>query len=1005
MRWVALAALVAIGLTAQLGVAHANEDRLRDMNRRGMEAYDLLEYEEARQILSDAIVFAKRNRLGDAQLTAEVHLNLGIVFFSGMLDENAAAIEFVNALEIDPSITIPAAYRTEAMQSLLDEIRGDLVGSSDTGGCSGLSGLDHTLIDEATRGQARTVTARVASDVRPRRVMLFYRDESTASYSEVEMREVGADLVEQRLHRLRSIRRGNRDLRVDLERVDELDRRGAFVLYAAEKYDAAKRFLGGLLGVFIAWMFAGGYIAYLRNVVFRIADVAEGRELWEIGIYAPRLIDFARRGSMDAEKLIYPGIVALAAAGFSFARKKGEVFSPGKKTALWFYGIILFLTAVLSLGPNLRGIPLYSFFYNYVPFFHYPRSTARIFVFTMLALSVLGAYGVDRLYGMVKSKAAAKLLAPVLILLALFDYQSFRSIGVSTLARENSAYEYVKKQDEPGFLLEVPLWPGDSSWSSIYLYYNTIYRLPMVNGYSPFVAREYIEGIFWPLVSVNMGVINSSQHERLRELGVNYIMLHEEAYPAMVSPFPFRLAVENMKGNPFVEFVKREGPIYLFRVRSEADDGHETVYSGPSKMGVFYEAEHLYAQTGHTGLDEHASGSFARFADSDEHGPGFVLFGPYQLFPPGEYRIIFRLKGEKAEPDEVFARIDVAGREGSRIFAEKTLLGEDVREGWYADYELMFSIEELEVLEFRVKWSGNGRIWADYVYLTFQGEEDPGYSYRASGMFNSRGDYAYGLLEKHPPHNIAWGGARRYEEGSYIASFRIKTPELVDDEIAVLRVLHTGTREPAGERRVSGRDFGGPMEFEDMDVPFSLEKSAVLSFEVFYTRQADVRLEEINIAPVDIEESAEFRPGGPELSELRPGILRFEYLNSGFAGEPLVAVEPYPPGRLTGGHSYVWAGFIDAAGGGHEAGVLDKGRSSIHIDGADVLNTTGKRRLEYSPVTVDLEEGLRRVQIKHVARDSDNLFRLYWRTPSMGSPVALPVDKGFFSYIPGDKPR
>jgi hypothetical protein len=190
-RFVALAALVAIGLTAGIGQAHANEDRLREMNRRGMEAYDLLEYEEARQILSDAIVFAKRNRLGDAPLTARVHLNLGIVFFSGLQDENAAAIEFVNALEINPNIQIPAAYRTRPMQVLLDEIRADLVGGPQAGGCGSVTGLQHDLIEEATAGQPRTVGAQVGQEVRAQRVVLYYRDQSTATYTEAELREVG----------------------------------------------------------------------------------------------------------------------------------------------------------------------------------------------------------------------------------------------------------------------------------------------------------------------------------------------------------------------------------------------------------------------------------------------------------------------------------------------------------------------------------------------------------------------------------------------------------------------------------------------------------------------------------------------------------------------------------------------------------------------------------------------------------------------------------------------
>ncbi len=618
---------------------------------------------------------------------------------------------------------------------------------------------------------------------------------------------------------------------------------------AEERAAAVKKFVSCTAGIAIAWLLAGGYVAYLRSAVFRIAEVSGGRDLAEIGIYAPRFSDFFLRSGMDAEKLVYPGIGAVAAAGFAFIRKRGENFSLRHKFTPLFFLFIVFVTALLSLGPNFPGIPLYNFFYNHVPFFHYPRSTARIFVFTMMALAILGAYGVERLRQIARPRLFARLLVPALIVLSLFDYQSFRSIGVSTLSRGNSVYEHVKRQEDPGFLLEVPLWPGDSSWSSVYLYYNTLYRLPMVNGYSPFVAGEYIEGVFWPLASVNMGVINRSQHARLQDIGVNYIILHEEAYPARVSPFPFRLAAANMKANPFVEFVKRDGSLYLFRVRAESDYPADAVFSVPSVQGVFHEAEHLYSRTGGVVEDPEASGGLARFADSSIDGEDFLLFGPYRLFPPGEYSVIFRLAGEADDPDGLFARLEIAGGEGSKIIAARDLKGGDLKGGGYADYALPFSIEELEVIEFRIKWTGNGGIRADYVYMTFAGEEDPVYRYEASELFNSRGDRAYGLRGVHPPHNIAWGGMRRYDEGAYTASFRVKAGELPDEEIAILRVLHAGTGEAVAEKRLRGADFPRAGEFLDADIPFRLDKQEVLSFEIFFTGKADLAAESITITP------------------------------------------------------------------------------------------------------------------------------------------------------------
>ncbi len=190
-RGVALAAVVALFATGGAGLAYADEDRLREMEQRAMESYQLLEYEEAQDILSDAIVYAKRNRLGDSDAAARIHLKLGVVFFAGFEDENAAAIEFVNAVEIDPDIQIPAAYRTSAMEELLGEIREDLVGDGASASCPGVSGVQHELVEVATAGRDRDIDVQVGDEVDVGSVVLYYRGQGTSDYDEIEMRQAG----------------------------------------------------------------------------------------------------------------------------------------------------------------------------------------------------------------------------------------------------------------------------------------------------------------------------------------------------------------------------------------------------------------------------------------------------------------------------------------------------------------------------------------------------------------------------------------------------------------------------------------------------------------------------------------------------------------------------------------------------------------------------------------------------------------------------------------------
>ena len=61
--------------------------------------------------------------------------------------------------------------------------------------------------------------------------------------------------------------------------------------------------------------------------------------------------------------------------------------------------------------------------------------------------------------------------------------------------------------------LGLPLFPGDSHQSSLYEYYMTQSRVPMVNGYSPVVAKPYVEKVFWPLIELNVGEITREDYE------------------------------------------------------------------------------------------------------------------------------------------------------------------------------------------------------------------------------------------------------------------------------------------------------------------------------------------------------------------------------------------------------------------------------------------------------------------------------------------------------------
>jgi hypothetical protein len=199
-----VALLVGQGRPAHAGDTTKAKKEINDKMKEAMENFDLLEYEEARKLLSTALTIAKKNDLEKDPLTAQVHLRLGIVYFSGLSDAESAKLSFLNAVEIDKTVEIEAAYRTGDMVKLLDEARGEQVvppgdddddggGGGDTGvDCEAVTGIQHTIQDSADAGADKELMAYVGPDITPSKVSIMYRPQGKVEFSEAKMTKDGA---------------------------------------------------------------------------------------------------------------------------------------------------------------------------------------------------------------------------------------------------------------------------------------------------------------------------------------------------------------------------------------------------------------------------------------------------------------------------------------------------------------------------------------------------------------------------------------------------------------------------------------------------------------------------------------------------------------------------------------------------------------------------------------------------------------------------------------------
>lgn len=246
-----------------------------------------------------------------------------------------------------------------------------------------------------------------------------------------------------------------------------------------------------------------------------------------------------------SERVLFLGYTVLALSAFALWKLRRD-------RAVVFWAVTAFLTWLLSLGPVLQvagktrftafdvAVPLPYLLLYKLPLFNIMRTPARLTVLTMLALSVLVAFGMTYAMRALQNRveirpslrsAAFALLAPALI---LFE---FLAVPFPMVPPGWGVPIYSKIATEPGnfALLELPLRPfGD------YMAYQTVHGKPIIGGYLsrqpdyPTLQREAVLGYLLnttksddPLASE---VANGTGADRLRELGVKYVIIRWWAF-------------------------------------------------------------------------------------------------------------------------------------------------------------------------------------------------------------------------------------------------------------------------------------------------------------------------------------------------------------------------------------------------------------------------------------------------------------------------------------------
>lgn len=607
-----------------------------------------------------------------------------------------------------------------------------------------------------------------------------------------------------------------------------------------------QRFL--LHGIFIGLTLA--FLTLVRKFLFTPSVAGGGRRFWDVTAFSPGPADLLRPVNGSAEKMVYLGVAALmlAAAGAIVARR---IADPRRRLLVAFFGGTFLLGTLLAVGPHLKVFPLYHLLFNAVPMFNFPRVSARILTVAVVGLAVLAAAGLAGLRACGRHNPIGFTLFALLLI--VMDYQPRRTPGLTTLPLSHPVYDLLEKERTPQeAILELPIWPGDTAWSSIYLWFATRYRHPLLNGYSPATPRNYVEEIFRPLYPLDFGEMRRPQYDLLRRLGIRFIVFHEEAYPPKIGAYPFAFAAANLLASPYLEAIAYEPPLRLFRLRPEPPAG-EVSFTRTSPVGSLYEGEQWLVAPGETKVDTLASGGAAALFPAGPAGPLNRVF-PRRVYPTGSYRIRARFLATDSSPAPAL-RLTVKDAASGIVLA--TAAGTPARaSGGIFDLAASCTLADLTPLLVELATDGAGPARWDFLDVTFAAEPEPRLDYEVEDLWHigrpladpgASGGTEVQLIPGYHPRDHAFSGPDRVlPAGRWQAELRYRAASGPAPEEERFEVLLANRPEPLTFVALPVADSGAPI-WRSVSLPFALARSAPVRFRVFFNGGRELALDKITL--------------------------------------------------------------------------------------------------------------------------------------------------------------
>lgn len=312
----------------------------------------------------------------------------------------------------------------------------------------------------------------------------------------------------------------------------------------------------------------------------------KARRLSEVALFSPHAAGMCAWKIRGNEAHIYMGwllLITLTAGMLAvLANRFRRCVSPRRHL---LSAVILFAgvggALWLSTGTHNPGRELFWLrLCRLIPPYGMIRQPAKVFILLPTIIAVFMAITLPVLAETLQLKGKRRFVLYAALMAGLiYDYARRVDPAICILDKTQGAYQAVaddaRQHNRIALALAIPLWPGDSHWSSLNQYYSTLYRVRMVNGYRPTVRQSYFQDIFMRFESVNEGSFSDAQLLSLRQRGIYYIILHEDAFPEKVALFPVAGVLHALLAHPQIKFLKQDGPVWAFKLTDALDGVYE----------------------------------------------------------------------------------------------------------------------------------------------------------------------------------------------------------------------------------------------------------------------------------------------------------------------------------------------------------------------------------------------------------------------------------------------